>query len=554
MVGLNGRQPSALWRLRGKLVLRLFWREKGRIVSALLMLLFFGPMVLGLTAGTAIAYRRLEAPWPPQILGMILVVMWFIWLLAPILLSAVNEGADITRLLVYPITRRDLIASIFLGTLFDYPTYLMLPLFVAVLIGFPAIWPTVLVALLLGYWHMVVIGQLSQTLLGGILQSRRFRDVAIIVGSLLASSCYLWQIGIQRLARNADDMFAQEMLLSLRPLNVLQWFPTGALARAVEQAQLGHTLNVALWLLYSFLLLVVVTAVWWLLLERVTTGESFFNFNIERQSKQKQARDRTAGLSWGLLPRDLAELARKELKSIWRLPQRRVGLIQGILLPFIMMGAIFVRPESNLQLPGWVGLGLPVYAMFMFWATTQNMLAWEGHGLATLLLAPVPRQRLFVAKGLAFLLVAGVPFVLIALALITISRSWQSVAGLITGLSVGLTTLGVASISSVLFPMRVNLEAKRAQRSVFSTGGGCLTGLAMVFLVPIIMALVAVPAAVPLALAAWWERPLLGIIGSIIGILYGLFIFWGGTTMAGQLLLEREADVYTTLKQPEFGQ
>ena len=554
MVGLNGRQLSALWRLRGKLVLRLFWREKGRIVSALLMLLFFGPMVLGLAAGTAIAYRRLEAPWPPQILSLVLVAMWVIWLLAPIFLSAVNEGADITRLLVYPIARRDLIVSIFLGTLFDYPTYLMLPLFVAVLIGFPAIWPTVLLALLLGYWHMVVIGQLSQTLLGGILQSRRFRDVAIIVGSLLASSCYLWQIGIQRLARNANDMFAQEMLLNLRPLNVLQWFPTGALARAVEQAQLGHMLDVALWLLYSFLLLVVVTAVWWLLLERVTTGESFFNFNMESQPKQKQARDRTAGLSWGLLPRDLAELARKELKSIWRLPQRRVGLIQGILLPFIMMGAIFVQTDSDLQLPSWVGLGLPVYAMFMFWATTQNMLAWEGHGLATLLLAPVPRQRLFVAKGLAFLLVAGIPFVLIALGLITISRSWQSVAGLITGLSVGLTTLGVASISSVLFPMRVNLEAKRTQRSVFATGGGCFTGLAMVFLVPIIMVLVAVPAAVPLALAAWWERPLLGITGSIIGILYGLFVFWGGTSMAGQLLLEREADVYATLKQPEFGE
>ena len=554
MVGLNGRQLSALVRLRAKLVFRLFWREKGRIVSALVGLLFFGPMVLGITVGTAIAYRQLEDPWPPQILAVVLVAMWGIWLLSPIVLSAVNEGADITRLLVYPITRRDLVASIFLGTFFDYPTYLMLPLFVAVLIGFPTIWPIVLLALLLGYWHMVVIGQLSQTLLGGILQSRRFRDVAIIFGSLLASTCYLWQIGFQRLAENASDTLSEEWLLNLRPLNSLQWLPTGALARAVEQAQLGNGIDVALWLLYSFLLLVLITAVWWFLLERVTTGETFFRINPEAQSKQKKSRARQTSSGFGLLPNDIAELTRKELKSIWRLPQRRVGLIQGVLLPIIMTGAIFVQSDRAFQLPSWIGLALPVYAMFMFWATTQNMLAWEGHGLATLLLAPVPRQRVFIAKGLAFLLVAGAPFVLIALVMVNFTRSWQSMGGLITGLSMGLTILGVASVSSVLFPMRINLEAKRTRNSVFSTGGGCLTGLAMVFLVPIIMALVAVPAAIPLALAAWWERPSLGIIGSVIGILYGLFIFWGGTTMAGQLLLEREADVYSTLKQPEFGE
>ena len=357
-----------------------------------------------------------------------------------------------------------------------------------------------------------------------------------------------------RLARNAGDAFSEETLLNLRPLNALQWLPTGALARAVEQAQLGNSLVVALWLLYSFLLLVLLTAVWWILLERVTTGETFFRFHTDSQPNQKKSRSQASRKGLGLLPRDIAELTRKELKSIWRLPQRRVGLIQGVLLPFIMMGAIFVQTDSALQLPSWIGLTLPLYGMFMFWATTQNMLAWEGHGLATLLLAPVPRQRVFVAKGLAFLLVAGVPFVLIAIGLISFSRSWQSVGGLITGLSFALTTLGVASVSSVLLPIRVNLEAKRTRNNLFSTGGGCLTGLAMVFLVPLVMAIVAVPAGVPLALAAYWERPSLGIIGSIIGIFYGLFVFWGGTSIAGQLLLEREADIYAALKQPEFGE
>jgi ABC-2 type transport system permease protein len=302
-------------------------------------------------------------------------------------------------------------------------------------------------------------------------------------------------------------------------------------------------------------LLVLLTAVWWLLLERITTGEGFLLTGIGRQQKEKQmTRSRPSRSGSGWLPPDIAQIASKELKSIWRLPQRRVGLIQGILFPFIMMGAILLQTDSSLRLPGWIGLLLPLYALFMFWALTQNMLAWEGFGLATLLLTPIPRQRVFIAKGLAFLLVAGVPFLLIGLVMVAFLRNWQSVAGLMTGLNIGLTTLGVASVASVLFPVRVNLEAKRMRRSVFSTGGGCLTGLAMVSLVPIAMIMIAIPAIVPLALGAWWERPLIALLGSLIAILYAIFIFWGGAYLGGQLLLEREAEVFVALKQPEFSE
>ena len=54
--------------------------------------------------------------------------------------------------------------------------------------------PVVLIAVLLCYAHMVFIGLLVGTALGGILQSRRFRDIAIIVTALLGSSCYFLQV------------------------------------------------------------------------------------------------------------------------------------------------------------------------------------------------------------------------------------------------------------------------------------------------------------------------------------------------------------------------
>jgi ABC-2 type transport system permease protein len=204
----NNPNRSLLWtlfRLRGKLTVRQFSREKGRIIGAIIVVLVFGPMIIAAAVGTATGYLSLEGQWPTALLGGVFVAMWLIWLGFPIIATAVNESADITRLLIFPISRRDLILSTLLGTLFDYPTYLMLPLFVAAFIGFgfTRVFPIIILAILLSYGHMVLIGQFITVAIGGILQSRRFRDVAIIFFSLLGSSCYFiniaFQSGIERL-------------------------------------------------------------------------------------------------------------------------------------------------------------------------------------------------------------------------------------------------------------------------------------------------------------------------------------------------------------------
>ena len=200
-MGLNKRRVNSLWRLKGRLMLRSYTRERGRLVGAIIAILFLGPMVIAAAIGSALGYLRLPDPWPAQLLGFILVILWFIWLIFPIFFSSLNEAADITRLLVYPLPQRDIIASVLLGTLFDYPTYLMLPLLLAVLIGWGAslALPVVIIAILLGFAHMIFIGLLVGTALGGVLQSRRFRDIAIIFTALLGSSCYFLQVGFGRL-------------------------------------------------------------------------------------------------------------------------------------------------------------------------------------------------------------------------------------------------------------------------------------------------------------------------------------------------------------------
>lgn len=542
--------------------MRQFSRERGRIVGAALVILIFGPIIVGAAMGTAVGYTELEERWAVALLGGVLTLLWIIWLVFPIIFSSINEGADITLLMVYPIPRRTLITSILLGTLFDYPTYLMLPLFLAVVYGFGLTFSpvalVVFVVLVLSYGHLVMIGQFVGTAVGGIMQSRRVRDIAIILASTIGGFCYFINIGIQRLIGNFFSQMSAEQteaMQSWQPLDILQWLPPGAGAKAIERSMAGEWLSSLAWLLYSLLWLVAITWVWYKLLIRLTTGEGYLlltRTDTNQQAKKTQQRE-SNWLGW--LPDDIALLVSHEFKSVWRVPQRRVGIIQGILMPLFFMGVFLFTDEfgsfaRNRSFSSWFGLGLPLYALFLFWANTQNMLAWEGKGLSALLLTPIPRERIFWAKGLALFVVTVLPLLFIGGVFIFLRRDWVSVAGLLTALCVGGTTLGVTAVSSVLFPIPIQLEAKR-NRSMFQSGGDTKTGCLYITLVPLCILAFSLPVMMPLVAAYGFQLPWLAFVGLVLSVVYSLAIFWGGSKLGGNLMLEKGPELVAKMKLPD---
>lgn len=550
-LGLNLVQQKALFRLRARLTWRQYVSEPGRIVGAIILGIFVLPLFLGAAVGTTIGYLRLPTPWPAQLLGGVVVLLWGIWLLAPILLFSLNEGMDLTRLLVYPVTRRDLAVSFVLGTLFDFPTYLMLPLFLAILIGW-GISPALLIlplALPLLYGHMVLTSQLVVTIAGGILRSRRFRDISIILLSLLGTSCYFLQNGFEQLLRRTS--INPDQLATWRPLDVLQWLPPGAVARAIEQASLGEWSRSLLWLGYAALWLLLIAWAWSRLLLRWLTGEGFLINLTPRAEKEKQAASRPVARGWVWLPADVGDLMMKELKSLWRIPQRRVGLIQTLILPFIMGGGFLASGSSLIGESGrWLSLALPAYSLFMFWIMGQNMLGMEGVGLAQLLTTPVPRQRIFLAKGAALLLVMGGVLLGMMALLLIFTREALLVPAFFTALIIGLSSLAVSALLSVYFPMPVNLEST-SRRGVRVTGGSCLTGIVAAFVAPIVHFVAALPAVLPLVLGLILERPWVSWLGLPLALAYGGLVFWWGTRYAGSALTKREPEVLAATRLPE---
>lgn len=537
---LDGAKQRALLHLRLRLLLRQFQREPGRMAGFVVFLLIFGPIILLLAAGSGFAYIAAPDPWPVQLLGIVLTALWLAWIALPLFAFRTNEGLDLARLLVYPLTTRDLVASALAGTLFDGPSYVTIPFFLAILVGWsgaPWLYVIIAPALVIAYSLMMISGQLVLTVSTGLLRSRRFRDLSIVVFSLIGSSCYF----INRAVANWAEAAQLAELRTLEPLLLLRWLPPGACAQAVAATLQGDWRGGALWLAYALLWLALLTWAWWRLLLRMTTGAAAWSLPARASQPHRRAVRAPAGASGLTLPAPAARAVLvKEVKLAWRVPQRRIGLLQSVLAPFVLIGAFFLGDVDALRrLPEWTALGLPAVMLFAAWGLSANMIGMESRGLATLLLTPAPRWQILAGKGFAYALMALIPTSVYALVLGFVVGSPLVLLGLLAGIATALTTVGVNMITGVYYAYPFDENATTRQRS----GGGCSTGIAQTIVTPLAMAVAAAPATLPLTIGVWLNRPEIAVLGAGAGLIYAAGLFSWTTRYAGAALAAREAEV-----------
>lgn len=550
--GLNPVQQLALFRVRLLLSIRQFSKEPGKMLGLIISALVFIPLSLGAGFGTGFGYLNLPEPWPTHLLGIVFVVAWIIWALIPVLLFGSNEAMDMTRLLLYPLSKRDLVVSTFTGTLFDFTSYLLIPILIAPLVRWNR-WPTLpmlLIGLLVCYIHLMVINQLTLIAAGGILRSRRFRDLMIVVLSLAGLSCYFVQTGVSYLMRQLDF----ESLATLNPLRYLQWHPIGAVARAIQLAESGSWLLSTAWMLYSIAWIALFLWLWQTLFRRIITGQGFLHtgLGIKREERAAAAKAESSNPQsligrtgvwrlWGWLPYASQQIYIKELKSIWRVPQRRIGLIQGLILPVFFTVPGLMRGGAPQEVLQYVWLILPIYAIFTTWVFGMNMLGWEGRSLATLFAMPIKRWVLLSSKCLALFCLVMLPITLQTIAVTIYLQNLFGLYGWLIAIGVTGAILGLMVVVSVLFPYPVNLESYRQQMSL--SGGSCLATLVNMLAVPFLLGAMVSPLLLGIGLSFLWKRPELISLTALLAPLYGAAIFGVGAFIAAHLLTTREPEV-----------
>ncbi len=107
---------------RWKMLTRGFARNRASLIGSIIFLLVVVFFAGWAAFGTYFAYRALPTPANTEVLYLVLTGLFVLWIVLPLLEFSSNEGLDISKLTLFPLTRAELMVSLLFSTLLDVPT------------------------------------------------------------------------------------------------------------------------------------------------------------------------------------------------------------------------------------------------------------------------------------------------------------------------------------------------------------------------------------------------------------------------------------------------
>ncbi len=543
-----------LFWLRWKMFTRGFARGgSSRILSVIILALFVLFFVGGISISFFFAFRGLPAPANAEVLFLVLTGVYILWVLLPLLQINTNEGLDLSKLALFPLTRGELMLSLLFSTVLDLSVVALLILFVAIVAGWAFTIPLGLFALLtmlVFYVQLVSISQLIVALLQPLLQSRRFRELIALVSVLLFSSIYLCQFALRPLLAAG---FAQS-LTNAAYSPFLQWLPSGMAARAIQQAAVGDWGLAFVWLAALLVISCLFLYFWQFLVERglTSSGESAGQARTVRHrhaatTVQGTYSSQTSTLA-GLLPPVVSAVMVKDLKYLWRDPQLKSLLIRSLFSVIVLIVVLVVPRGSSTGIPlwsqSWLEFYVPNVVLLSLFTLAFNTLGFERQSLTTLFLFPTQPRYILWGKNLAVFLLGLGEILILAFGIAFVVNGW---AFLVPSLIIGLAGMGVilaiGNFTSTFYPMR----APRSMRGFRTTGNmsaeeGCLYGVisivalivAIIVLLPVLLGVI-----LPLFFNAQW----IWTISVPLSLVYGMTIYFITTWLVAPRMLRRAPEI-----------
>jgi len=384
------------------------------LAFSLLIALGLGIAAYAISSETAVTQiqqvrtaSRASAELPPAsfILFMIFAFIYMLWVTLPLSIGGGNQF-DPGRLLMYPISLRKLFALDLASEFTSLASVFAIPSVIAIAIGaglaVEALGSALLVAALTIFLGIVLAKWLA-TSIGTLIKKRRARGETILalIGALAGLSGafvgQLWPFVLEH----------QHWFRALR------WTPSGAVALALSEGlqpggERDYFIGLLVLAVYTSIFLF---ATFWVA-QRGVLGKG------ERGRKKAVApaiapKD-YAGWQLPLVPLDLSAMIEKEA----RYAMRNAQLLTLALMPLILLATRWINPGEFGQAGSlsadsterineflYYGDGLMATAgvLFVFLILAGiacNSFAFEGNGMRTLILAPVNRAKVLVAKNL----------------------------------------------------------------------------------------------------------------------------------------------------------
>lgn len=563
---LTFRVVRQLLRLKLMLSWRAYRANKYKALSAILYLFLFIPVGL---VGFGVYYVITANP---SVLFWVardgLLLLYAIWITAPLLGFQMNESYDLTKLFTYPIGYWQILLGSIIGSMIDQPVILMAPPLIALWLGCATtgVLPAAETALLLLLFvcHAIAISQAIGIVLIGFLRSRRFRDITIVVFPLIGLTYY---VGQQALVRQVASIGAAEFLNA--PLwTIAAWIPPGYAANGLAAAINGNTIAWAGWCLTLVASTAAAIAVAAAALKRLYTGEGYA---IGGASRRADVDPRHSGTALPIAPRslllrwapdDIATMAAKELTYLRRDPQYKAVLVQ-MLYTVVASAAPFIVPILQRgQVPyagSLFGVGTFVGIMCAILLATSplvfNLFGGEGAAVTVLFSFPTPRRRIFLAKNLAHAVTLILFYILSMTVAAALTRQWSTLPIALIAVIIGLPiVLAAGNLISVRLPHRLIVRGQRWQRggvSAASNNAGCAFGFfyLLAFAATAVMTIPIAAAAIIPAITA--NPPLWYIVGFLLAACYSASLYFGLLGVAEGWLLCREPEIAAAVVPPE---
>jgi ABC-2 type transport system permease protein len=538
-----------LFWLRWKTLMRGYTRRPLSIIGALFVLLFIVLLAGTIAVASFFAYRLLPSPANSEVLYLVLTAILLVWIVLPLMEFTANEGLDASKLVLFPLTRTELMASLLFSTLLDIPTIGLVLVLVAVIAGWAVSLPVTILAcvtMLIFYVQVVGISQLVLALFLRVLQGRRFRDLSIIIIALFASSCYLIQqfvLGGTRILHLYDNLKSA----SFSPF--LKWLPSGFAASSITQAIQGNW-GASIATLALLLVTSVFTLYLWQFVLQRSLSASEVGASARARSRPKApvvttaVQPASASIWERLIPAQVSALAVKELKYYWRDPQLKAMMFQSVIYVAIFLVAPLLNPNSSrFGGTGYVLLITPAVVILFMLTLSLNTLGLERQSLTTLFLFPVAPQRILWGKNLAVATFGIGELVVLTAAGAFFTRAWNFVLPVLIG---GLAGMGVAlacgNITSVYFPQYMRQMQRGFRASGQTSQAGCLRAV-MSFAMLIVAGILLIPVALALGLPLIFTSDWIWLITMPLSLIYGIAFHQIATRLVAPRMLERAPEI-----------
>lgn len=540
-----------LW-LKLKLAWRAYTRNVSAAVGAVLLVVVFAPMSVGFGLGSYFGFtslRTLGGGFDEHLLRAILLGIYLMWVTSPIFGYALSEDYDVSKLLVYPLSPRQLLAGATLGSAVDFGTMLVAPTLLAVLVAFATralALPLVVLAMALFLFHTLVLTEAVRLASAGMVRSRRARDLLLLLIPLISISFYLL---IQVFSRRVVHFDIRHALDS-RTWAAVSFLPPGLTARGIAAASRGDYLLSAGFLAVMLALVAGTLALSAWLMQRVYTG-AVTGAGGPRPARASAEAPRAAAPS-GLatrLPPVVAALLEKETKHLRRDPYYKHALLQSAyVLAIVAFGSLgpMHRDAGAPSITGgaalWSALGilLMLESQFAF-----NSFGVEGAAAATLLLFPSPRRQIIIGKNLAYFLALSAANGLVALAGAALMRQLAILPQLFVWSELALIILiAGGNLSSVWFPAPIIMRRGVPRPKVSLSFAQMLLGGITFFVTGLIGLPVLAAAVVP----TYWVSRFWLLVTLPVAAVYAGFAYALSLHLAEGLLLRREPELIDKLK------